>query len=303
MATSLKTVLARLQSPLYKIPPREEGENALERLMALCIQGGGPYGGARNAVKALKREYAHWNEVRVARRYEVRDVLRARRVGNAEERAERIQEFLRRVFGLQNHLDLDWLYDATSERREKLLDALTMAPAHAGPVLDLDAALLDGDPVPPVTTDLRRLLARSGVLPSNPKDAQVAEALRPLCQGASLYPAYVALQVHARRICDSKHPRCRQCGILDLCPHGRRLLAADQFDAALRELGLKKGRAGKKGTKKTAAKKKTTKKGRAAETRKKTAAKKQKAAKKKSAKKGGARAAKKKSGGRKALAR
>ena len=64
---------------------------------------------------------------------------------------------MRRVFGLQNHLDLDWLYDATSERREKLLSALAIAPEHARFVLDLDAIDEDDedDPGVPVTPAIK----------------------------------------------------------------------------------------------------------------------------------------------------
>ncbi|KAA3610884.1 MAG: hypothetical protein DWQ01_08225 [Planctomycetota bacterium] len=254
---ALELILKRLVRSHYAVPYRDEEENALERLLALILQGTGPYSSARKAVKALRRSHANWNETRVARLFEVRGLLQGKRVGTATERAEATQEFLRRVFGLQNHLDLDWLYDATSERRERLLNSLTMTPDHVGPVLDLDAAVADGDPLPPITTDLKRLFARLGLVPSNPKDAAVKELTEPMLEGDNLYPRFLALQLQARRVCESKHPRCRQCPLLDLCPHGKKLLGNAGYQAALEDLGLKKAAGGSGKAKKGASKKST----------------------------------------------
>lgn len=235
-AAGLAQLLRKLQRPQYKVPPREADENALERLLALVLQGEDPYPVARAAVKGMRRSYAHWNEVRVARRFEVQEALASKRVAQAAERAQRAQELLRRVFGLQNHLDLDWLYDATSERRAKLLGSLTVTPDHTGPVLDLDAALADGpDHLPPVSTDLKRSLTRLGLLPASPKDGQVLELIQPHLRGEKLYPNYLALQLHAAVICESKHPHCRQCPVLESCGYGKKALGSEAYKAALEE--------------------------------------------------------------------
>lgn len=272
-SADLQAYLERLQRAFLKVPPREEDENALERLMALILQDEQAYSIGRKAVKHLGRTYANWNECRVARLFEVRLALESKRIADAEKRADLAQEFLRRVFGLQNHLDLDWLYDATTERREKLLTSLTMAPLHCGPVLDLDAAVADNESLPPITTDLKRLFARLGLVPSNPKDVQVLELAGPFTEGEDLYPNFLALQMQARAVCESKHPRCRQCPLLDVCPHGKKLLGPAVYKSAMAELGLgaaakskkataKKASAGKKAvtSKKTASKKKAKKK-------------------------------------------
>ncbi|MFQ5749778.1 MAG: hypothetical protein ACE5H3_10035 [Planctomycetota bacterium] len=246
-AAVLKTVLKRLGREEYKIPPKPDSMSALERVLALILMGqGGSYATSDRAVKVLLRRFAHWNEVRVARRFEVKDALQRGRVSQAGPRAEAAQEFLRRVFGLQNHLELDWLYDATSERREKLLVALTMTGPYVGPALDLDAAETEG---PQVTTNLRRLCSRLGLVPSNPKDQEVAALVGPELTGKSLYPNTIALEAHARTICDSKHPHCRQCVLLDLCPHGKRALGSTSYRNALAELGLG-SRGGSQGRKK-----------------------------------------------------
>lgn len=234
---TLSPLIQRLHKPSYRIPAREKDENALERLLALVLQMEDPYGDARHAVKVLRRSYAHWNEVRVARRFELRDALVARRVKRPEERAAMSQELLRRIFGLQNHLELDWLYDATSERRQKLLEALVVVPDHAGPALDLDAAAAEGqDQVPAVGTDLKRLLTRLGFLEPSAKDEEAGSLVTPFLRTSRRYLNYLSLALHARAVCESKHPRCRHCAVLAFCPHGKRMLGTNVWKAAVAEL-------------------------------------------------------------------
>ncbi len=230
-------LIKRLRSDVHKVTPRKRDMNALERVMALVLQGPeGSYSAAEKAVSSLKAHFIHWNEVRVSRAFEVADVLAERRVGNAPERAEAAQEYLRRVFGLQNHLELDWLYDASSERRAQLLDSIEMAPAHAGPVLDLDA-MEEGDLIP-VSTDMKRFLSRVGALPPSPGEKQVRSFMASQFKNKDFFANFVALQVQAGEVCDSKHPHCRYCPVLDVCPHGKKMLGKDAWSAALQDLGL-----------------------------------------------------------------
>ncbi len=275
-AAELKKVLGRLARDAYQVTPRALDAPVLDRLLALVMQGEGSYAVAEKAVGAFRNVYANWSEMRVARHYEVVDVLRRKKISAPVEKAEAAQELLRRVFGLQNHLDLDWMDDCTSERREKTLVALQMMPPATGPVLDLDAH--EGEDLP-VTVEHKRLMSRLGLVGSNPKDAEAAEVLAQLGPRAKAMPADLALRLHAREVCDSKHPRCRQCPLLDLCPHGKKQLTPAAYREALVELGLAKP------AKKKAAAKKTAKKKVAKKTAKKVAKKATKKVAKKSAKK------------------
>ncbi|MBC8327508.1 MAG: hypothetical protein ISR76_00880 [Planctomycetes bacterium] len=263
-SAELKKVLARLASDSHQVALRPEGMPVLDRLLALVMQGDGGYGPSEKALKALCASYTNWSEMRVARHYEVADILRRKRVANAVERAEVAQELLRRVFGLQNHLDLDWMDDCTSERREKTLVALQMMPPVTGLVLDFDAC---EQAELPVTVEHKRLLSRLGLVVPNPKDADVVEILSGLGTAAEAFPTDLGLRLHARTVCDSKHPRCRQCVLLDLCPFGRKQLSKAGYQEALVELGLakksapaKKAAARKKSAKKAAGKKKPARK-------------------------------------------
>jgi hypothetical protein len=238
-ADDLGEFLARIESKVFQIPPRQKETSALERLLALVLQGEhGPFATGERSVRALKEAFAHWNEVRVARGFEVQDALAQARVGDAQARAVMAQEYLRRVFGLQNHLELDWLYDASPERRGKLLTALAMAPHHASTALDLDA--LEGSENSgqvPLTPGLKRLFARLGMVGVNPKEAAVRELLDPVTRGKQRYPNYLALCALARLMPVTKPARCRRTEALLEAFRGRNTLADAALAALLLEVG------------------------------------------------------------------
>lgn len=239
-AEELAAFLHRAESKAFQVAPLADGVTALERLMAFVIQGdGGSFAVAERSVKALRGAFAHWNEVRVARLFELREVLSEAHVGEADVRAAAAQEYLRRVFGLQNHLELDWLYDASTERRAKLLAAVGMAPEHASAALDLDAldpTEPDGDRVP-LTPAIKRLLARMGLVPANPKEAAVRELVDPAVAGSDRYAAYLTLCALASLLPVAKPSHCKRTEALIAAYKGRSSLGGKNFEALLAEAG------------------------------------------------------------------
>ena len=272
MAAKIRTAdlgefLHRIETRVFHVPPRPEKMTALERLLALVLQGDGSYAVAAKCVKGFQEAFISWNEARVARAYEIQDVIEAHGVANAAARAELTQEYLRRVFGLQNHLDLDWLYDASSERRETLLDALGIAPEHARFVLDLDSLdEEDEDYVGvPVTASVKRMFGRMGWLPANPRESVIREIIEPLLEGDKLFPNFIALSMMARQLPVSKPKNCMKAtALINFYKHrasmsdadASELLAGLSYNYSLLNTGYGK----KKATKKKAVKKKATKK-------------------------------------------
>ena len=283
------------------MPARPEGMTALERLLALVLQGDGSYPVAAKCVRSLQDHFISWNEARVARTFELQDVFEGAGIANSLFRAELTQEYLRRVFGLQNHLDLDWLYDASSERRETLLESMGIAPEHARFVLDLDSLdEEDEDYVGvPVSASVKRLFGRLGWLPANPKEATVRGIMAPLMEGPKMFPNFLALSLVAHLLPVNKPKKCHKATLLaDVFRVRKSMADADVVDA-MHSIGYEypligcgigakkrkkatkkkvaKKKVAKKATKKKVAKKKVTKKKvTKAATKKKTAKKKKK---------------------------
>jgi hypothetical protein len=260
----LRSLIDKLDGDVYEIGPRPEGVCALERLMALVLQGDHTLASAEKAIRILRARYGNWSEMRVARHYEIADGLRAGRAVDAAGRSILVQEYLRRVFGLQNHLELDWIYDATPERRDVMLTQVTMAPLQAAAVLDLDA-LEEEDDKPPIGKDLKRLFSRLGLVKNNPKEADVRALLDPLTQGDELYPNYVKLRLLAKLGCDPKNPQGRAAQLLKDLWGQRNASSNKAFAQAAQEMGLPLGPGlqaalKEKTTRKVAPKKTTAKK-------------------------------------------
>jgi hypothetical protein len=276
-APELGDFLKRVASKSFQVPPLPEDTPALERLMALVLQATGSYPVAARAVKALKESFINWNEVRVARGYEVSGVLAAAGIGDAVARGELIQEYVRRVFGMQNHLDLDWLLDASSERREKLLSALQVVPMHARFVLDLDAIDEDDedDPGIPVSLAMKRLFGRLGWGSSNPKESDIREALEPNCEGAEMYPNFLALSVLSMLLPVSKPKSCPRAEALQKIHKFRGSMDGGDVAELLQGIGFPYplAEAGRKASKKKVAKKKPVKKATKKASKKKVAKK------------------------------
>ena len=238
MAAKIRTAelgefLHRIETKVFFVPPRPEKMTALERLLALVLQGDGSYQVAAKCVKGFQEAFVSWNEARVARGYEIQDVIEAQGVANAPLRAELTQEYLRRVFGLQNHLDLDWLYDASSERRETLLEALGIAPEHARFVLDLDSLDEEDDEYVgvPVTASLKRMFGRMGWLPANPKESVIREIITPLMENEMLYPNFIALSLMAMQLPVSKPKNClKAAALIEFFKHRNTMSDADAAD-------------------------------------------------------------------------
>ncbi|MDA1112940.1 MAG: hypothetical protein O3A95_01400 [Planctomycetota bacterium] len=251
--------------------------SALERLLALVLQGNGSYTVAAKCVRAFQEHFVNWNEARVARLFEVQDALLAQDIGDAQNRARLTHQYLRRVFGLQNHLDLDWLYDASSERRETLLEALEVTPEHARFVLDLDSLDEEDEDYEgiPVTAAMKRMFGRLGWAPANPKESLIREIMHPHTEGDMRYPGFIALSLLSLQLPVNKPKNCLKAAAIKELFKLRKSMANEDavqlllglgidFPLANTGFGLKEKAAKKiikeKVTKKKVAKKKVAKK-------------------------------------------
>ena len=284
----IKQFLSRIESRAFHVPTRHEDMSALRRLLTLVVQEAGTFASASKCINAIDEQFISLNEPRVARLYEVQDALEAKKIGNSGHKALLIQEYLRRVFGMQNHLDLDWLFDSSSERRQTLLDAIDCVPTHASFVLDVDSIDEEDEDYEglPISPSVKRFFGRMGWLTANPKESDVRELLDPIVQGKDFLPMFLAVSVAAKMLPVSKPKKCAKAEALSSIFAKRKSLGDDELVDLLDSVGYEYAPMNtgfgnkKKATKKKVVKKEVAKK----ETTKKKATKK-KAAKKKVAKK------------------
>jgi endonuclease III len=164
------------------------------------------------AYARLRERFATWGAVRDAPVEEVEDAIRPG--GLAKTKAPRIQEILLALDGDE----LGWLAEAPlDEAREYLCSLPGVGRKTAACVLLFSF----GHPDVPVDTHVYRVGTRLGLFrPRAPFEEAHDELLR-LTDPEDAYEVHVSLIRHGRRTCVARDPRCRECPLLSLCPHGR----------------------------------------------------------------------------------
>ncbi|MDP6963837.1 MAG: hypothetical protein QGF46_06700, partial [Planctomycetota bacterium] len=170
-------------------------------------------------------------------------------------------------------LDLDWLFDSSSERRQTLLDAIGCVPVHAAFALDVDSIDEEDEDYEgiPISPSIKRFFGRMGWLPANPKESDVRSLLDPVIKGKDFYSMFITLSVAANMLPVSKPKKCLKAEAFLTIYKKRKSLGDDELLDILDNInfeylpmntgfGNKKKATKKKATKKKATKKKATKK-------------------------------------------
>ncbi len=170
---------------------------------------------AYTACRRLLTEFVDWNEVRVARWGEVERVLRLhvgeRRSGDA---TRRLLYCLQQVFELRGEVGLTALTpDVLSEARKFLL-LLNFLDADE---VNLVMLLGLGEPVMPVDSNVLRPGKRRGGISHTATKLQAQKALEQSLEGEDLHACYLAMREHARRVCFTESPDCKQCSTRKKC--------------------------------------------------------------------------------------
>ena len=212
----LRTVLARLREA-YGRPVQHEHRAPIDELVLTVLSQNTNDRNRDVAYARLRERFATWADVRDAPVDAVEDAIRPG--GLAPTKAVRIQEILRAI----GDDDLGWLADAPlEEAREYLCELPGVGRKTAACVLMFSY----GRPDVPVDTHVYRVGSRLGLFrPGAPLDEAHDEMLR-LADPEDAYEAHVALIRHGRRTCTARSPRCRECPLLSLCPHGKALVRA-----------------------------------------------------------------------------
>ncbi len=167
----------------------------------------------------LRQRFTTWDAVADAPLGQVERCIRVS--GLARTKAPRIQAILREVRRRRGRIELDFLADMGVDEAFATLTAFR----GVGPKTALCTLLFAlGRPVFPVDTHIFRIAHRLGVLAENVPPARAHEVLAPLIAPRDRYAMHVLLIALGRDVCKARIPRCAQCRILQLCPHGKRQL-------------------------------------------------------------------------------
>ena len=166
------------------------------------------------AYESLRERYPTWEAVRDAPEEDIIDAIR--KGGLANTKGPRIQAILR---DLDDRPDLDWLEDAP---RDEAISYLPSLPGVGRKTAACVMIFTFGRPEIPVDTHVYRVGTRLGLFrPGASLDEAHDEILR-FVDPDDAYEFHINLIRHGRRICKPR-PRCEECALLRMCPHGRGL--------------------------------------------------------------------------------
>jgi endonuclease III len=165
----------------------------------------------------MRERYASWAEVRDAPAAELEEAIRPG--GLAPTKSVRIQEILRSI----GDDDLAWLADAPLEEARAYLQSLPgVGRKTAACVLLFSFGRHDV----PVDTHVYRVGTRLGLFRPGASFDEAHDELLRLTDPGDAYEVHVLLIRHGRRTCLARAPRCGECPLRRMCPHGRAVLRA-----------------------------------------------------------------------------
>ncbi|MBI4587132.1 MAG: endonuclease III [Planctomycetes bacterium] len=174
---------------------------------------------ADRAYRALRRRFPSWPRVLAAPRAQVERAIRF--CGLARQKARAIQSSLHHLQATRGRLSLDDLRRPGLDVDRALAD---LCRAHGVGIKTAAITLMFGcgADLCAVDTHLARLLRRLRVVPEAASPARAFRLLRPLVSRGRGLELHLQLIRLGREVCKAQRPRCGECPLLRICPHGRR---------------------------------------------------------------------------------
>jgi endonuclease III len=222
----------RLLERMHGRQVREHTGTGLDMLVEAMLAQNTNLSNALAGYKQLKRAFPTWNKVLAA---SVADVQRHIAIcGLARMRARRLQALLRRLKDEHGKLSIDFLANMdVRSAEEHLLSFHGIGPKTAGYTL----LFAFGMPIFPVDNGILRVARRLRLVRLIARDAEAGKVLAQLTPPKRIYSLHVLMFTHSKKLCRPKNPKCDECLLLDLCPHGQRRMKHRPPDPIVRVNG------------------------------------------------------------------
>ena len=211
-------ILRKLERAHGKRPWTSSGP-CLDELVYAMLSQNTNMSNAESGYRQLRRRFPSWNAVMSA---DVHDVQRQIAVcGLARMRARRLQALLRTIKQQRGRLDLEFLADMDPPDAYAYLTGFHgIGPKTAAYTLLFSL----GVPLFPVDNGILRMTKRLRLVRQKARDEEASRTIEQLSRPAQRYALHVLMFAHAKTMCRPRNPKCRECDLVGLCPHGRRRL-------------------------------------------------------------------------------
>jgi endonuclease III len=170
------------------------------------------------AYTRLRARFPDWAAVSIASPAEVEEAIRPG--GISKVKSQRIQSMLGSIQAETGGLDLGFLAEAP---REQAIEFLERLPGVGRKTAACVLLFSFDRPEMPVDTHVYRVASRLGLIRPRASFEEAHDVLLAATDSADVFELHVNLIRHGRRICTARNPACKECPLLDLCPHGKRV--------------------------------------------------------------------------------
>jgi hypothetical protein len=174
----------------------------------------GPPAEGLQAARRLMSIFVDWNEVRVARRESLLEVM-GPETPRSGERAALFQRFLEAFFLSQRNMNLESLVGMKPPERKQFVADLNVFNRDELPALLLSGFL---HPNFPPEAALHRVAVRCGLIRSKTTVLQMAKLFETAMDAEKLLPLYAHLHTLAAKHCREERADCAHCPLKPHCP-------------------------------------------------------------------------------------
>jgi endonuclease-3 len=207
-------------------PPRTYRGAGLDNLIEAMLSQNTNGINATRGYRMLRRRFNSWSKVMNATIHEVQRVIAI--CGLARMRARRLQALLATIKQQRGALSIDFLAnEPTDAAFDYLMSFHGVGPKTAAFTLLFAFA----HPVLPVDNGILRVVRRLRLVRPKARDLEAERVLSPLIAKGSHYATHVLLFRHAKQRCRPKNPKCDDCALLKMCPHGQHVVKHRPKDA------------------------------------------------------------------------
>ena len=201
------------------VHPRTGRGAGLDNLVEAMLSQNTNVRNAERGYRMLRRRFSSWTKVMNAPVHEVQREIAI--CGLARMRARRLQDLLRRLKSETGTLSIDFLrHEPIDAAFDYLMSFHGIGPKTAAFTL----LFAFNRPIVPVDNGILRVLRRLRLVRPKARDLECERTISPLVAAGAHYATHVLLFRHSRKRCRPRNPKCDDCTLLSMCPHGQRVL-------------------------------------------------------------------------------
>lgn len=202
----------RLEDRFGPVEPRED-VSPLDTLLRTVLSQNTNDANRDRAWDGLKEAFEGYREIDKAPLEEIAEAIRPG--GLHQQKARTIKDILATLRKERGSYSLDYLRSLSTQFAvDELMDFHGVGKKTAAVVV----LFAFGKPYFPVDTHVRRVSQRLGLIEEGDDPHR---RLNELVPDPDKYQLHLHLIRHGRETCKARRPRCRDCVLLDRCPHGQ----------------------------------------------------------------------------------